>query len=176
MRLCTRRNPYAHAERDTTATPSATPTTTPSPTPTATPTVTPTVSPTPTPRATPRSRPTPHRRPTPPPQPAESIRIVDQNGREVPDGGPRPTPTPIGMTGVIMLRLRVGPDSPGCRPWSLARVVECPSPRRSGFGVASKRTFQTFSSTSLVERTNLCRGSRPAFERLRRSRLSGCKR
>jgi hypothetical protein len=56
-----------------------------------------------------------------------------------------------------------GPDSPGCRPWSLACGVECPSPRRSGFGVASKRTFQTFSSTSLVERTNLCMGSRPAF-------------
>jgi len=94
-----------------TPTPSVTPTTTPTPTPTATPTSTPSVTPTPsatptptaspspsgtptpTPRVTPRPRPTPRGRPTPPPRFAEPIRIVDQNARELPNGG-RPTPTP----------------------------------------------------------------------------------
>jgi plastocyanin len=78
-------------------TPTPTPTVKPTPTATPMPTTSPTASPTPiaTPRVTPRPRPRPRGRPTPPPRPADApIRIVDQNGREVPSGAARSTPTP----------------------------------------------------------------------------------
>ena len=84
---------FAVPEGTPTPTPTATltPTSTPTPTPTASPTATPSASPTPTaiPRVTPRPYPTPAPRPTP--RADKAINIVDQDGRQVPNGVPSAT-------------------------------------------------------------------------------------